>query len=267
MRLDIFDVEHGACSLLTCDNGSRLMIDCGHNASTTWRPHLQLLADGVDRLDMLAITNYDEDHVSALPELREHIKISQLWRNKSVSPETIRRLKSEDGMGRGIDSLVDMASVYCHPVQTQIDFPGVTRRAFHNSYPDFDDENNLSFVVSLELNGNGFLFPGDLECAGWLKLLESKEFQEVVRNTKVLIASHHGRVTGICEEVFDEYGCKPYYVVISDKGYMYDTQETVPYYRSKALGGPFRGETRHVLTTRKDGHIGFNFSQSGWGPA
>lgn len=34
MELKIFDVEHGACALLTCDNGSRLMIDCGHNGDT-----------------------------------------------------------------------------------------------------------------------------------------------------------------------------------------------------------------------------------------
>jgi hypothetical protein len=37
MKLQIFDVEHGACSLLTADNNARVMIDCGHNATTGGR--------------------------------------------------------------------------------------------------------------------------------------------------------------------------------------------------------------------------------------
>lgn len=46
MQLQIFDVEHGACALLTADNGTRLMIDCGHNATTGWRPGSYLLFGG-----------------------------------------------------------------------------------------------------------------------------------------------------------------------------------------------------------------------------
>jgi hypothetical protein len=36
MELTIFNVEHGACALLDCDNGSQIMIDAGHNAATGW---------------------------------------------------------------------------------------------------------------------------------------------------------------------------------------------------------------------------------------
>jgi hypothetical protein len=38
MELQIFDVEHGACALLTAHNGTRFMIDCGHNSTTGWKP-------------------------------------------------------------------------------------------------------------------------------------------------------------------------------------------------------------------------------------
>jgi hypothetical protein len=38
MFLEVFDVEHGACALITTSNGKRVMIDCGHNAATNWRP-------------------------------------------------------------------------------------------------------------------------------------------------------------------------------------------------------------------------------------
>lgn len=267
MELRIFDVEHGACALLTCDNGTRLMIDCGHNGDTGWRPGRYLRDQGIPRLEMLAITNYDEDHVSGLPDLLENVDVEWLWRNRSVTPETIRRLKSEDGMGSGIEALVGMASNYTSGTEaTPPTFLGVERQAFYNDYPEFDDENNLSMVVHLRIAGINFLFPGDLEASGWKALLRQSGFQKVVSETHVLIASHHGRENGICTDIFETYGCRPFYVVISDKGYMYDTQKTVPYYRSKARGGPFRGETRHVLTTRNDGRIAFVFHNGKWWP-
>jgi len=112
MRLQIFDVEHGACALLACDNDARIMIDSGHNATTGWFPGSYLRRQGIDYLEMLAITNYDEDHVSGLPNLLANVNVGWLSRNKSVGPDAIEELKSETGMGNGIEALVDMARRY-----------------------------------------------------------------------------------------------------------------------------------------------------------
>src|SRR5665213_2950983 len=106
MMLQIFDVEHGACSLLTGDNYARLMIDCGHNATTGWKPGTFLKQSGISELDMLAVTNYDEDHVSGARDLFDNINIKWIWRNASVSTQNIRSLKSEAGMGAGMDRLI-----------------------------------------------------------------------------------------------------------------------------------------------------------------
>jgi ketosteroid isomerase-like protein len=40
MILRIFDVEHGACTMLAGPNDAMAMIDCGHNSTTNWRPDL-----------------------------------------------------------------------------------------------------------------------------------------------------------------------------------------------------------------------------------
>src|SRR5271170_476834 len=85
MRLQIFDVEHGACSLLTADNNTRLMIDCGHNATTGWKPGTYLVQQGIPALDMLAVTNYDEDHASASADLFDKVYVAWLLRNASVT--------------------------------------------------------------------------------------------------------------------------------------------------------------------------------------
>src|SRR5438045_2550407 len=103
MRLQIFDVEHGACSLLTADNNTRLMIDCGHNGVTGWQPGAYLRQQGIGQLEMLAITNYDEDHASGAVDLFDNVSVSWLLGNPTVSGATIRALKREQGIGPGIE--------------------------------------------------------------------------------------------------------------------------------------------------------------------
>lgn len=267
--LQIFDVEHGACALFTSASTGvgckRLLIDCGHNATLGWYPgeHLQQL--GVRTLEQLVITNYDEDHVSGYPDLlRRGIHVDWMIRNSSVAPRVIKYLKSEDGMGRGIEALVNSLSHFGPPLAsaTPPSYPGVRLETFRNTYPVFEDENNLSLVLYLEIHGFKFLFPGDMECAGFEYLLQTNaRFRSVIGSIDVLVASHHGRDSGICEAMFDNCSCKPQLVVISDDYKQYDTQETVSYYASKCSGiQDYRGcGPRRVLTTRSDGEIDFTF--------
>lgn len=262
MDLKIFDVGHGACALLTCDNNTRLMIDCGHHAATGWKPGAYLRDNGITHLDMLAITNYDEDHVSGLPDLLQHVNVDWLWRNSSVSEEDIKKIKSKNGMGYGIERLVNLMSAYTYTGNQKPNFLNVERQAFFSPYPTFLDTNNLSMAIHLKVCGVNFLFAGDLESEGWNYLLKKQTFRDVISKTHVFVAPHHGRENGICPEVFDDHGCKPNYIVVSDKGHMHETQKTIDYYSGKALGGWFRGVHRRVLTTRKDGHITFDFSSN-----
>ena len=265
MQLTIFDVEHGQCALLTCDNGRRLMIDCGHNVNTSWRPGSYLASIGVRHLDMLAITNYDEDHVSGLVNLLENVTVGTWLRNPTVSSQTLMQLKTDTGgAGPGIRRLASVIGEL-GPAVDEPAFPGALWSAFWNRYPHFEDENNLSMVVHLQLNGLGFLFPGDLESAGWKNLLETvPEFRDAVRNTAVLLASHHGRENGVYAPLFDNYECRPKLVVVSDDYHQYDTQMTTQYYASKCSGVlGFRGNDRWVLTTRNDGALTFTFGALG----
>jgi beta-lactamase superfamily II metal-dependent hydrolase len=271
--LEIFNVEHGACALFTIPHGmgfKRLMIDCGHNATTGWTPARHLRRLGTGTLERLVITNYDEDHVSGYKELMDTgVFVEWLWRNESVSANTIRQLKSEDGMGRGIDAFVASLATFNPPSLgvTAPEFPGLTMQLFWNSYPAFDDENNLSLVLLLTYRGLTVMFPGDMECAGFEYLLRTDPtFAAALESVNVLVASHHGRKNGICPAMFDTWHCKPQFVVISDDYRQYDTQETTNYYASKCGAGlsGFRGQSlRKVLTTRKDGDIAFSWSGQG----
>ncbi|MEQ0775945.1 MBL fold metallo-hydrolase [Paraburkholderia tropica] len=263
MHLTVFDVQHGACALLTCDNGDRIMVDCGHNGTNDWRPGNYLAERNVKHLDLLVVTNYDEDHVSGLPNLQEKVSIGALLRNKTVSPDVLTQLKSDDGMGVGIDALVAMARRYTGELKDPPEFPLVKRQVFRNSYPDFQDENNLSLVLHLEIAGFHFLFPGDLEKAGWKALLENNQsFRDTVKKIDFLFAAHHGRENGLYEPLFEQYGCKPHVVIISDKKKAHQSQETTAYYADHVKGLAVEGNQRFVLTTRSDGTIRFDFNQN-----
>jgi len=259
MKLEIFDVGHGACALLTTDNDRRMMIDCGHNADTGWLPGLHIWGKGKRDLDMLAVTNFDEDHASGANDLFDTIRVHWTLVNRSVPPSIITKLKTKDGMGPGIERIArELGSRTSNPSADNPEplFLGVQRQAFCCDYPTFTDENNLSLAVFLKCHGVGFMFPGDLEEPAFAELLKRPAFCQALRETNVYVAAHHGRESG-CSESIVPYLTNVFYTVISDKVHMHDTQKTNSFYRRIAKGGGFRGETRYVLTTRSDGTITF----------
>ena len=253
MKIEIFDVELGNCILVTADTGARMMIDCGHNGSTGWRPSVHLPAKGICAIELLVVSNYDNDHVSDLPRLVKNVDVRSLLRNKSVSSADLLALKSEKGVGAGISELAGMIDRYTGG-PPQVDWGAMTKRAFYNSYrKDFVDENNLSVVTFLHHGNLHAVFPGDLERPGWERLLDRPGFVDELTTVNLFMASHHGRENGICEDVFEF--CSPALVLISDAGIRHDTQHTAGWYGNQATGMMVDDRMRWVLTTRNDGKI------------
>ena len=88
------------------------------------------------------------------------------------------------------------------------------------------------------------------------KFKRRKAFRSHLRRTKIFVASHHGRRSGYCKEVFDH--CTPSCVIFSDSDKVHATQDTTSLYQSHATGVSFNGKTRYVLTTRNVGTFWFN---------
>jgi len=191
--------------------------------------------------------------VSDLKAVQASVDIQTLRRNKSLTVEQVREIKEAAGdLTAGTETLLEMMSTYTGPVSPPIDYGGVTVTSFYNSYPHFEDMNNLSVVTFVEYDGIGVVFPGDLERAGWLRLLLNPAFRDVLARVNVFVASHHGRENGYCEEVFTY--CHPEIIIISDTVMEHESQEHD--YAKHASGILWNtGETRRVLTTRRDSHI------------
>ncbi len=278
LRIRVWDVEHGCCVMLQHHSqtlagtvGGRLaMIDSG--SSHDFRPSRyirQVLKR--DKLDYLFVTNADQDHMSDLKGLEDAgIAVKTFFKNPSYTPDEIRAIKCKSGPLSDdakwyADAIGTFTAPATEPFNSHMD--GVTCRTFFNPYPTFTDTNNLSLVVFIKYLGFKMLFPGDLEKAGWLALLKAPEFRAELKGTNVLMASHHGRESGFCGDIFDYF--TPDCVVISDKPIAHETQKgmTPSYHYYTADSGVHvstSGKRRHVLTTRKDGWINFDVDHTGF---
>lgn len=267
MILRVWDVEHGACAMVQHAmgqyGGKLAMIDSG--STDDWRPSDYIRHDlGRTKLDYLFITNADQDHMSDLQGLWDAgITVPVMFRNPSYTGEQMRQIKRQSGpLSADAERYVSACSSFNQPIDEPFDLNmgGITATTFWNPYPTFTDTNNLSLVVFIKYSNFKILFPGDLEKAGWRALLQRPDFCAELRGTDVLVASHHGRESGYCADIFNYF--TPSAVVISDKPIAHETQQTVPDYRRIVRSQGVRVSTtmkdRHVLTTRRDGWIQFN---------
>jgi len=83
-----------------------MLIDCGHNDETHFYAADYLLATNCSAIERFFVLNYDEDHLSGLPRLRQmenRIPIRILNRNTSITGAQLRALKRQTGpLGPGM---------------------------------------------------------------------------------------------------------------------------------------------------------------------
>ncbi len=255
MRFEILNVEHGFCAYALGLDGGAFLFDCGHGAII--RPSTYLPMQGITRIRSFFVTNYDEDHISNLPNVRRNLYIDSLTRNASVTSAQIFSLK-EKPISKSMNELLGMINSFTfRDIPEEFAIPGLSVNTFYNHYPTFTDTNNLSLLTFLDVGSMSFVLGGDLERPGWLSLLQNPQVRDHLKRVDVFVASHHGRRNGYCSEVF-KY-CNPSLIVMSDGPVQYDTQLMASTYSRHASGELFSTsygqELRKVVTTRRDGNI------------
>jgi beta-lactamase superfamily II metal-dependent hydrolase len=268
MKIEIHDVGHGGCSVVTCPNGARIMLDCGFSSDRRWFPSL-VYAD--EFIDALVLTNLDEDHVSDLPYVWRGVTLGSIYSNPAVTAAALAAMKRDFGMDEGVRHA---HAILCRFGPGRIgpiaDSGSVRAWTYSNRYYlDFEDTNNLSVATFIRWGAFTILFAGDLETAGWRTLLQNPLFVDDLRTITVLVASHHGRANGRCEEVFGVV--RPQIVVFSDDRKRFESQDTDAWYRHRVSGIPVLGPAptripqgrRHVYTTRRDGTLTIQVDPTG----
>lgn len=260
MKIEIFDVELGQCAMIHCPNGEKVMVDAGHNASRPWFPSLHFYGAKIEKL---VVTNFDEDHVSNYVEMHQHCSVRTVLLNQSVSATELFIMKrATGGMGKGISAIHSLmqasANLPNRGIIPNVGLGGVEMAHYYLPFgAPYTDTNNLSVLTFARYGSFCICFSGDLEVGGWQELLKRPEVCRELQAVTVFVASHHGRESGCCPEVFNY--CSPQAIIISDESKRHDTQDTSSWYASQASGCVTADQRpRKVITTRNDGHITIN---------
>jgi|ERR1700734_2503553 beta-lactamase superfamily II metal-dependent hydrolase len=266
MKVDIFDVGHGACSVITCPDGRRLMVDCGSKTDPPyWWPSIQFYGESFAGL---ILTNLDEDHVDDFESTLKNLSVATVCINNTIDAPRLLLLKQQ-GMRTGVKAVHSyLQNPSC--LNLVLNLPQITVSMFRLPFGAFKDTNNLSLVTFIEYGQFCILYPGDIEEAGWRQMLLNSAFCALLRRVKLFVTSHHGREGGCCAELFTYALCSPDAFIISDKEMVHDTQETTAWYAGHAKGlhkileSPWETpETRYVFTTRSDCCISINVPTDG----
>lgn len=265
MQIEIFNVNHGQCAVVTFPNGRRLMIDCGDRVENGrfWAPCVHYAGQAID---LLALMNLDEDHVSNFDLVLKHVRVPQILSNPTVGASELRALKP-DGMRRGVAAVFNwMNNPYKGPSLPAPDFSPARIWWYFNPYAhNSSDSNNLSLILFIQYGSFKIVFTGDMELKGWRQLLGCQPaLASDLWGTNIFVASHHGRINGYSAELFQFF--KPEIVIISDGVRQFDTQETDALYRQHCLGATVVAnplQRRFVVTTRNDGDMRINVSPDG----
>jgi len=267
MSLDLIvcDVGHGDAIIIKLPSGKVALIDCGGKEAQSASGYLEALK--IKTLDYLAISHPHVDHIRDIINVNTKFRPAVLGRNKIFTKEKIKDENAEvfDTHEEIINKYLEMNGDFVDPVSGDPDKDPTMSEwgdeanivSFSNKDPEMN-LNDLSRVLFIKYGSHVILCPGDLEEKGWKSLLEKPAFVEELKKTTILVASHHGRDSGFCSEIFQHF--TPKITLVSD-GRFGDTSATDRYCAvtndngitiSKPDG---KKETRKVLTTRNDGLI------------
>lgn len=268
LKIIIWDVQHGSSSYIRTPNNQHIVIDLGTGSRSdlTFSPLRYLNSHwGVKQLDCVVITHPHRDHLDDIFNF-DSLSPKVLYRPNHISEASIKK-SNRDVDSDIISKYIEISHRYTAAVLSDPLYStnngGVDIQTFVPTECSESNINNHSIVTVLSYAGSKILIPGDNEPVSWKELLQRNDFRSAIKNTNILVAPHHGRDSGFCNELFDYIS--PDLTIISD-GRLCDTSATERY-ANKTNGCTVcrrNGGTaeRRCVTTRNDGVVSIEVGPS-----
>ncbi len=211
LHLTVLDVGQGDAILATFPNGRTLMVDAG-GVSLSGDFDIgdriigpALRARGISRLDYLAITHGDPDHIGGAASIVTDFAPSEIWYGIPVDGHepTQKLLAAAERRRAGWRWLLE---------HNRIEIGGVELRVHHPRAPDWQRptvRNDDSLVFELRYGQVSILLTGDVGADVERELIPKLDLLPIV----VLKSPHHGSATSSSAEFIN--AVKPALVVVS----------------------------------------------------
>lgn len=192
LRLTVLDVGEGQSILLQSAEDS-FLIDCGGDSDTQAADEAAqtLLSQGIFRLDGMAVTHYDRDHVGAVENLLTRIPVDRFY------------LPSMEG--KKLNCPQEQVTKIINTVS--IPFGNGKITFFPSENQKADNENCM--CILFESEECDILITGDRGRSGEKQLISQNSLPDV----DVLIAGHHGSKNSTTQQLLQ--AVKPEIVIIS----------------------------------------------------
>lgn len=244
LELRVFDAGQGDAILLRFGEMA-LLVDAGPDPETAREVLLPRLARlGVNRLDGLALTHADADHIGGAADILRALPVATVWMTSSGQDHPLLSVIEAAARQEGtrIDEPVDGQALGWHPavsVQVNIAAPSVA-----------SGDNNQSMVLHVRYGDSDILLTGDIERAAERAFVDAG----VDLEADVLKVAHHGAGTSSSPGFLAVV--KPQVAVISaGLGNAFNHPRDEVLRRLRAAGAHvFRTDLAGDVVVRTDGH-------------
>jgi competence protein ComEC len=214
--ITFIDVGHGDSILIEFPKGKRMLIDGGGLHEDQFDIGKNVIAPllwkkKIGKIDILALTHPDPDHLKGLNFIASHFSVGQFW-DSGVPDDSESYLQLQKTL---LKKKIEWLSLnektppqMIHGVQISILNPPV-RKASHKKgqHPSF--LNNQSLVMKIQFKNIGLLLTGDIEKEAEYRMMS----QGAPLKTDILKMPHHGSFSSSTWPFLER--AKPTYAILS----------------------------------------------------
>lgn len=227
-EITFINVEHGDSALVECD-GHYMLIDCGDKShGGIVMDEIKKETNGVNKLDILAISHFDRDHCGGLPEVLSRVKADLAIGNADpISDEAIRAVGDDEEESEDANTnrhyMYGIANALS---QSKVDFKVPTLGTTYNlgsaviEVIDVSSkQRNDSLVLLVTYRDTKFMFTGDIEDNAQKRIYEkyiNAEGNDKGYKIDLMKLPHHGAYNGTLPVFIRTF--MPQYVIISASG-------------------------------------------------